>query len=147
MSLKESLKIHEGFRSNVYKCTMGHDTVGYGFKCCDLSADELACNGGKVAPMSEEVASKILDIKIAKLENSVFKALPWLQSAPQEVVDVVCNMVYQMGLNGVLGFRNTLNFLKNGDYAGAASNMMKSKWASQTPNRAKELADRIKNLA
>lgn len=147
MSLKESLKKHEGFRSNVYKCTLGHDTVGYGFKCSDLSADELACNGGKIAPMSEAVADKILDIKIAKLENSVFKALPWLQSAPQPVVDVVCNMVYQMGLNGVLGFKNTLNFLKNGDYAGAASNMMKSKWATQTPNRAKELANIISSLA
>ena len=147
MSLKESLKIHEGFRSQVYKCTMGHDTVGYGFKCCDLAPDELALNNGKVAPMSEEVASRILDVKISKLENSVFKALPWLENSPSEVKDVVCEMVYQMGLNGVLGFKNTLNFLKNGEYKNASENMMKSKWASQTPKRARNLANRISALA
>lgn len=147
MSLKESLKIHEGFRSEVYKCTAGHDTVGYGFKCCDLAPDELALNNGKVEPMSEEVASRILDVKISKLKKSVFKTLPWLETTNSEVQDVVCEMVYQMGLNGVLGFKNTLNFLKNGNYMRASENMMKSKWATQTPKRAKNLANRIAALA
>ena len=143
MSLKENLKISEGFRENVYKCTMGYDTVGYGFKCSDLSKDELALNNGKVAPMKEEVASKILDIKIEKLKNKVFKSIPWLENKPQIVQDVLLEMAYQMGVAGLLGFKNTLKMIENNDYKNAANGMMNSKWAKQTPNRAKRLANEI----
>jgi lysozyme len=32
MSLIDQIKEHEGFRSRVYQCTEGHDTIGFGFK-------------------------------------------------------------------------------------------------------------------
>ena len=35
----EQLKRHEGFRKHVYKCTAGHDTVGFGY---NLDANPLA---------------------------------------------------------------------------------------------------------
>ncbi|RAZ52913.1 hypothetical protein CHL10075_00095 [Campylobacter hyointestinalis subsp. lawsonii] len=41
-------------------------------------------------------------------------------------------------LRGVLKFKNTLNFIKENGYKNASSNMMKSLWAKQTPNRAKK---------
>ncbi|WP_181563009.1 hypothetical protein [Campylobacter hyointestinalis] len=44
----------------------------------------------------------------------------------------------------MLKFKNTLNFIKENDYKNSSSNMMKSLWAKQTPNRAKKLADIIK---
>lgn len=146
MSLKESVKEHEGFRSRVYKDTLGFDTVGYGFKCSDLSSDELACNAGKIEPMSVEVAEKILDMKLAKLQKNTYTAISWLKFAPPLVGEVICEMVYQMGLSGVLGFKNTLAMLENKEYKKAASNMLLSKWAKQTPNRAKALSDKIASI-
>lgn len=143
MKLKESLKIHEGFREYIYKCSEGHDTIGYGFKCSDLSSDELALNGGKVAPMCEEVANRILDLKIAKLKEQVFRAVPWVESKPEAVQDVICEMAYQMGLWGMLGFKNTLKLIQDSEYKKASENMLKSKWAKQTPNRARALANII----
>ena len=53
MSLKENIKENEGFKSYVYKDTLGFDTVGYGFKVSSLSKDELFLNGGKAEPMSK----------------------------------------------------------------------------------------------
>lgn len=146
MSLKESIKKHEGFRSKVYKDTLGFDTVGYGFKCDSLSPDELVINGNKYEPMSEFIADMILDKKLEKLQKQVYTAVPWLKTAPQPVGEVISEMAYQMGINGVLGFKNTLAMLQAKKYKDAASNMLLSKWAKQTPNRAKELSDKIANL-
>ena len=36
MSLIDNIKKSEGFRSKVYKCTEGYDTIGYGFAIKDL---------------------------------------------------------------------------------------------------------------
>ena len=145
MNLKESIKIHEGFRSSVYLCPTGHPTVGYGFRVADLSADELALNAGAVEPMSKEVAEKILEIKIKKFKKQVYNALPWLTYAPMDIQDALCEMAYQMGVAGLLGFKNTLAMIKERKYTQAAENMLKSKWATQTPKRAREIANLVRN--
>ena len=145
MNLKESIKIHEGFRSSVYLCPTGHPTVGYGFRVADLSADELALNGGAVEPMSKEVAEKILDIKITKFKKQVYNALPWLTYAPMDIQDALCETAHQMGVAGLLGFKNTLAMIKERKYSQAAENMLKSKWATQTPKRAREIANLVRN--
>ncbi|MDD6161554.1 MAG: glycoside hydrolase family protein [Campylobacteraceae bacterium] len=145
MNLKESIKIHEGFRSSVYLCPTGHPTVGYGFRVADLSPDELALNAGVVEPMSKEVAEKILDIKITKFKKQVYNALPWLTYAPMDIQDALCEMAYQMGVAGLLGFKNTLALIKERRYSEAAENMLKSKWATQTPKRAKQIANLVRN--
>ena len=145
MNLKESIKIHEGFRGSVYLCPTGHPTVGYGFRVADLSADELALNAGVVEPMSKEVAEKILDIKITKFKKQVYNALPWLTYAPMDIQDALCEMAYQMGVAGLLGFKNTLAMIKERKYTQAAENMLKSKWATQTPKRAREIANLVRN--
>lgn len=145
MNLKESIKIHEGFRSSVYLCPTGHPTVGYGFRVADLSPDELALNGGEVEPMSKEVAEKILDIKITKFKKQAYNALPWLTYAPMDIQDALCEMAYQMGVAGLLGFKNTLAMIKERRYSEAAENMLKSKWATQTPKRAKQIANLVRN--
>ena len=145
MNLKESIKIHEGFRSSVYLCPTGHPTVGYGFRVADLSPDELALNAGALEPMSKEVAEKILDIKITKFKKQVYNALPWLTYAPMDIQDALCEMAYQMGVAGLLGFKNTLAMIKERRYREAAENMLKSKWATQTPERAKQIANLVRN--
>lgn len=145
MNLKDSIKIHEGFRSKVYLCPTGHPTVGYGFRVADLSPDELALNGGAVEPMSVEVAEAILEIKIRKFKKQVYDALPWLSSAPMSVQDALCEMAYQMGVAGLLGFKNTLAMIEASRYKEAAENMLKSKWAKQTPKRANEIANLVRN--
>ncbi|MFW5606137.1 MAG: glycoside hydrolase family protein [Campylobacter hyointestinalis] len=143
MNLIDSIKSNEGFRDHIYKDTLGFDTIGYGFKVSSLSKDELELNGGIIEPMSKEAADKILKKKLAKLTSKVYDAIPWINNSPKEVQEVVIEMAYQMGVGGVLKFKNTLNFIKENDYKNASSNMMKSLWAKQTPNRAKKLANII----
>lgn len=58
--------------------------------------------------------------------------------------DVLTAMVFQLGAVGVSKFRATLQALKNCDYNLASEQMLKSKWAKQTPARAKRMANLIK---
>ncbi|MDD5536784.1 MAG: hypothetical protein PHS36_06375, partial [Candidatus Cloacimonetes bacterium] len=43
-----------------------------------------------------------------------------------------------LGINGLLGFKHTLAFVKAGDWERAANNMLVSRWAKQVGRRAIE---------
>ena len=127
------IKHHEGFRSKVYKCTEGYDTIGYGFAIKDLDLDE-------------DLAEEILIRKLEKLIKRVRTKFDWLDSVPREVQGVLVNMAYQMGLSGVCKFRLALKYMENQNWERAADEMLMSRWARQTPNRAKELSNIIRSL-
>ena len=133
MSLLERIKHHEGFRSKVYKCTEGYDTIGYGFAIKDLEIDE-------------DIAEMILIRKLDNLMNRIQKTFHWWRSAEDEVKNVVVEMCYQLGISGFSKFKKTIDHLGNKRYGKAAVEMLDSKWAKQTPNRAIELSNIIKNL-
>ena len=131
MSLIESIKEGEGYRAKVYKCTEGYDTIGYGFAIKDLELDE-------------EVCDMILDKKLDKLIDVTNKKFLFLKELPQDKCEVVYEMVYQLGLNGVSKFKKMLKALEDKDYDKASVEMLDSLWAKQTPNRAKKLSNQMK---
>ena len=132
-NLLERVKEHEGFRSKVYKCTEGFDTIGYGFAIKDLV-------------LSEEISEKILVEKLDALIKRVKDKFSWLENAPQEVEDVLVEMSYQMGVSGGRKFKNALKYMEHNNWTRAAEEMLDSKWHRQTPNRAKELSSIIRGL-
>ena len=127
MSLIESVKESEGFRSKVYKCTEGFDTIGYGFAIKDLELDEDICH---------QILVKILNDLIDNANDK----FPFLLELPDEKADIVYEMIYQMGLNGVSKFKKMLKALEDQDFEKASVEMLDSLWAKQTPNRAQEMA-------
>lgn len=139
MNLTQRIKKHEGFEPKIYDDTRGFKTIGYGFKICDLSTDEIAINGGKIEPMSKKTAEAILDLKLKKLKKAVFAEFDWLKEKPQNVQEVIIEMCYQMGVGAVKRFNTTLHFIRNNELERAYKNGLKSLWAKQTPNRAKEV--------
>ena len=48
-----------------------------------------------------------------------------------------------MGVTGFLKFKSTLALIKEGRYTEAATAMLQSKWAKQTPKRAARLAKQM----
>ena len=64
---------------------------------------------------------------------------------PQEVQEVVLNMCYQLGITGVSKFRKAISALQEGEWQEAADEMLDSLWARQTPNRAEELSNIVRN--
>ena len=133
MALLERIKHHEGFRSKVYQCTEGYDTIGYGFAIKDLELDE-------------EISEIILMRKLDNLMTRIGKTFVWWRSADSTVKDVVVEMCYQLGVSGFSKFKKTIDHLENRRYAKASVEMLDSRWAKQTPNRALELSNLIKEL-
>lgn len=58
--------------------------------------------------------------------------------------DALICMVFQVGAVGVSKFKATLQALRDGNYDLASNHMLNSKWAKQTPARAKRMANLIK---
>ena len=129
----EQLKIHEGYKSKVYKCTAGVDTIGVGFAIKDLE-------------LSEEVCDQILTEKLEVLEERFEKKFDWFKTSPVEVRNVMLNMAYQLGFSGFCKFKKTISYLAETEWEKASEEMLDSRWAKQTPNRAKELSEIIKSL-
>ena len=131
--LLESIKRHEGFRDRVYDDSLGIPTIGFGFAIKDLVLDE-------------DIAEKILLRKLEDLMLRVNKKFSWWSKSPDIVRDVVMEMCYQLGVSGFSKFKKTIDHLENRRYGKASAEMLDSKWAKQTPNRALELSNIIKNL-
>ena len=131
--LFKRIKHHEGYRPKVYQCTMGYDTIGIGFAIKDLYLDE-------------DIADMILERKLLKLIKRVRSKFDWLDSVPREVQGVLVEMSYQMGLSGVSKFKKALHAMQMFQWKLAATELLDSRWAKQTPNRAKELSNIIRSL-
>ena len=131
--LLDAVKLSEGFRDKVYKCTEGVDTIGYGFAIKDLVMDE-------------DIAEMILRRKLDALIDRVNKTFDFVKDMPEAGQDVIYEMCYQLGVSGVSKFKKTLAYLENKEYRMAAAEMLDSKWHRQTPNRSQRLSDIIRGL-
>jgi len=128
--LLEAVKLSEGFRDKVYKDTLGIDTIGYGFAIKDLVLDK-------------DIAETILRRKLDSLIERVNKRFAFVKDLPEAGQDVIYEMCYQMGVSGVSKFKKTLLYLENKEFRMASKEMLDSRWARQTPNRANRLSDII----
>ena len=133
MTLIKKIKKHEGFRSTVYECTEGYETIGYGFAIKDLKLDE-------------DIAELILLRKLEKLQHRIASTFGWWYNSPNAVKNVVTNMCYQLGVSGFSKFKKTIYLLETEQYEEASIEMLDSLWAKQTPNRAKELSETLRNV-
>ena len=133
MKLIDSIKKHEGYVGIVYNDSLGIDTIGYGFAIKDLELDEDIC----------EI---ILERKIHNLTDRLLLKFGWFKYMPQEIKDIVTEMCYQLGVTGFSKFKKTIAYLQNKQWEEASVEMLDSLWAKQTPNRAKEMSNRVKKL-
>lgn len=128
--LVEYIKEAEGFRSLAYECPAGKLTVGYGKNIEDLPG------------LTEEQASVILqmDLVIAAKEVDSF--------APKDIGPnrraALTAMVFQLGMPTVKKFKKMLAALEQGNWLEAADQALDSRWARQTPSRAKWVAEIFK---
>jgi lysozyme len=137
--LLQSVKKHEGYRNKVYLDTLGKRTVGVGHLCVeDFWEDNKEYD--------EEFLMNILkdDLKNA-IEGAerLLKDCPVLDDLAKEII---IEMVFQLGETGVSKFKNMIKALKIPDYQTAAIEMLDSKWAKQTPNRAQNMRSEMAAL-
>ena len=127
--IKAQLVRHEGLRLKPYRCTAGKLTIGIGRNLDDCGITQ-----------SEAYVMLINDIM--NCEKQLQSKIPDIYNGLDEVrKSVLLNMCFNLGINGLLGFKNTLAFVKAGDWERAANNMLVSRWAKQVGRRAIELSE------
>jgi len=125
-----SIKEHEGFENHVYKDSLGFDTLGYGSKM----------------PISKKEATVLLRMRLDDIINDLKKRQPIFNQMPEEARSILSNMAYQMGVTGLLKFKKTWEYLQEHEFEKASVEMLDSVWFKQTPERAKELSNRMKKI-
>lgn len=125
--LEQYIIAEEGFSQKPYRCTAGKLTIGFGFNLDDTG-------------LSREECLLVLRHRLDNLVREIVKRLPWYRNLNHARQAVLVGMAYQMGLAGMLGFKQTLAYAEAGQYEAAAAGMLASKWARQTPPRARRAA-------
>lgn len=133
-NLSRQLSGDEGRVPHAYQDHLGFWTIGIG-----RLVDQR--KGGKLSDVEIDfLFNNDLFERLSKLSAR----LPWIHKLDDARKGVLINMSFQMGVDGLLEFHNTLRMVQAGDYAGAAQGMLQSKWArEQTPARALRLSKQM----
>jgi lysozyme len=124
---------HEGLKLFVYNDTMGIPTIGVGRNLRDRG-------------LTKEEALYLLANDIKDFSDKLTRALPWYSGLPQDAQNVLLDMAFNLGIGGLLGFKQTLGLIQKGDYKKASITMMQSKWADQVGYRAQELSNILASI-
>jgi len=126
------LKVHEGFDATMYKDTVDVWTIGYGTNL------EVG--------LTEEEASVLLEMRLRELirQLATFKAFNNMAMMTPARVAVLTNMVYNLGVRGLLKFENMWRAISIGEFGVAADEMLDSKWAGQVGHRAITLSEQMR---
>lgn len=130
MNLKQQLIRDEGKIPFAYEDSEGWLTCGIGFL-----VDER-----KGARIPEAVMDYWLEYNIFETRSQLKQRCGWWLMLDDVRRDCIVNMAYQLGVDGVMGFKKMIAAIKAGDFHAAADEMLDSKWARQTPGRAERLS-------
>ena len=139
--LLESVKKHEGYRNKVYLDTLGKRTVGVGHLCVeDFWEDDKEYEESFLMEILEK------DLSDAIKGANDLMAEHGCMDINEKAHELIIEMVFQLGKSGVSKFRNMWKALSELNYVGASYEMLDSRWAKQTPNRAKAMAKTMKEI-
>ncbi len=125
-SLEKRIKRHEGLRFTPYEDSVGVSTVGYGRNLRDV-------------PFSQDEVDLMFDndFRRALVHAEAFPVYPSLNEVRR---GVLIELIFQMGAHGVSKFRRFFAAAQDKNWPKAYKELLDSKWAVQTPERANELA-------
>jgi len=132
--LLQDLKRDEGMVLHAYQDLEGFWTIGIG-RLID------ARKGGGI---SETEALVLAKDDIFKVIGQLDNRLTWWRTLSEPRQRALANLAFNLGIDGLLGFKHALAALQDGNYERAADEFLDSKWASQVKGRSQRIADMIR---
>jgi lysozyme len=129
--LVADLKRDEGVRLKPYRDTVGKLTIGIGRNLDDVG-------------ISQGEAEFLLMNDIQSAHKHLAQAAPIFARLDAVRQRVLLNMAFNMGTPRLMTFRKMWDALDLFDYAAAADEMERSKWATQVGMRATRLAQQMR---
>lgn len=127
------LRRDEGEKFQAYQDHLGFWTIGVG-RMID------ARKGGGI---SAAESAYLLNNDIAGLDAVLRSRLSWFAALDEARQGALINMGFQLGVAGLMEFKRTLECVRDGRYAEAETHALASKWAQQTPARARRVARQL----
>lgn len=140
----EQLKIDEGVVNEIYKDHLGYPTFGVGHLVLE-SDPEFGQEVG--TPVSEERVRECFE---RDLDTSISECVALygeqFNEWPDEVQQIIVNMMFNMGRTRLGKFNNFRKALEAQDWKQAAVEGRDSRWHKQVTNRAERLMERLENV-
>lgn len=133
--LIERLKIEEGFNRHAYKDHLGFWTIGFG-----RLIDERKGGG-----ITEAEGEYLLRNDVENVAVELPPKLPFWADLNDTRQNALLEMAFQMGVPTLMQFNNMILALGVGDFETAAGEALDSRWARQTPKRARRVAAMIRH--
>lgn len=111
----------EGCVLHAYPDSLGYLTIGYGHLI------DKRRGGG----ITIEEAQMILSNDVDRFERGVIERFPWVAMLDDVRQVAVLNLAFNLGLDGLAEFRNTLKALQRGEWNDAARGLRQSLWFRQ----------------
>jgi lysozyme len=138
------LEFHEGLKLTPYRCPTGHLIIGVGhnIEAREFTEQELKALGDWKHGITKNGAYMLLknDIRICLKDLAT---LDFYESLGLERQYALLDMCFQLGFRKLKNFQKMLSWLKNKEYKLSALECLDSKYAKQTPARAKRIAKLI----
>ena len=123
----EQLKLHEGVKLEPYEDTEGYQTIGIG--------RNLDSKG-----ITEEEAIYMLENDVEQVVSQL-QGYEWFNKLDTIRQKVIVDMAFNLGVNGLLSFKNMIQAIKENNYHEASQEMLDSRWAEQVGQRANRLSE------
>ena len=142
----EQLKIDEGVMYEIYNDHLGYPTFGVGHLILE-SDEEFGRPTG--TPVTEERVRTCFarDLNIAIRECCTLYGEGTFRSFPDEVQQILVNMMFNMGRPRLSKFKKMNAALKAEDWVEAAKEGRDSRWYNQVTKRAERLMSRLENVS
>lgn len=123
----------EGMRLKTYRCTAGKLTIGIGRNLDDvgITGSEARLFGCETAAAAMALikhfgvtklqAESLFANDIVGCERDLDRRLPWWRTLDDVRQRVLLNMCFNLGINRLLGFKNTLRMIQRHEFEDAAA--------------------------
>jgi len=146
--LIEKLIVHEGLRLQVYKATLGIDTIGIGRNLEDrgISKEELdeldipTIDHIYEYGITEADAMALAENDVQIVEEELLRAHPCVDRLDSVRQLILVDMAFNMGVPRLCKFKNMWAAVHENKFDVAAKEMLDSRWANQVKSRATKLA-------
>jgi len=151
--LIDKLVVSEGLRLQVYKDTLGIDTIGIGRNLEDRGVTKEELDWMDIPSIdtiyemgiTEADAVYLATNDVQIVEEELVRAHPCVDSLDAVRQLIVIDMAFNMGVPRLNKFKNMWAAIHVEDYPTAAKEMLNSRWASQVKGRATKLANAMHN--
>jgi len=142
--LREEIAADEGVILETYLCSLSHKTVGIGHLCL---AGEPEYDLPLGTSVSQSRVNALFEMDIYQTIGDCRDIYKNFDEKPENLQRILANMCFQLGQTRLKKFVKTNALIEVGDYQAASIEMLDSRWAEQTPNRAHRLSQRMAALA